>query len=151
MLTDRNRFVYLKEEVSNCRCSNKTGITKCFEPLFDYFEEKKLWKNPIGISNIRKEMLYIKIRYDSIFSTYVDSQTEILILGTMPGIASLETELCTKEIIFGILYTILNAMPISEMFEEKYRCSKRIKLDFVFLENCETRKFRHSYQKIKRK
>jgi hypothetical protein len=23
-----------KEEVSKCRCSNKTGITKCFETLF---------------------------------------------------------------------------------------------------------------------
>jgi hypothetical protein len=42
MLTDRNRFgfVYLKRRsFANCRCSNKTGITKCFETLF-YFEEK---------------------------------------------------------------------------------------------------------------
>jgi hypothetical protein len=39
----------------------------------------------------------------------------------MPGIASLEKQgiMHTKKSFWRILYTILNAMPISEMFEEK--------------------------------
>jgi hypoxanthine-DNA glycosylase len=54
------------------------------------------------------------------FQPYVDSQTEILILGTMPGIASLEKqEYYAQNHFWRILYTILNAMPISEIFEEK--------------------------------
>jgi hypothetical protein len=63
-------------------------------------KKKKLWKNPIGISNER-ECCTLNLRYDSIFQPYVDSQTEILILGTMPGIASLEKQgiMHTKEII----------------------------------------------------
>jgi hypothetical protein len=47
---------------------------------------------------------------------------------------------------------ILNAMPISEMFEEKIQVLQADKIGlWDVLENCETRKFRHSYQKTKRK
>jgi hypothetical protein len=49
----------------------------------------------------------------------------------MPGIASLEKQvLCTKEIILENTVHILNAMPISEIFEEKIQLLQAIKLDF---------------------
>jgi ATP-dependent DNA helicase RecQ len=39
----------------------KLESPNALKPYFDYFEEKnRLWKNPIGISNMKKRMLYIK-------------------------------------------------------------------------------------------
>jgi ATP-dependent DNA helicase RecQ len=55
-------IVYLKRRsFANCRCSNKTGITKCFETLFDYFEEKiDYGKIRLALAILEKRMLYIK-------------------------------------------------------------------------------------------
>jgi hypothetical protein len=64
------------------------------------------------------------------FQPYVDSQTKFDFGHNARQLLRLKQVLCTQEIILEILYTILNAMPISEIFEEKYMCSKRIKLDF---------------------
>lgn len=75
------------------------------------------------------------------FQPYVDSQTEILILGTMPGIASLEKQeyyAHKRNHFWRILYTILNAMPISEIFEEKIQVLQANKIGlWDVLENCE--------------
>ena len=75
------------------------------------------------------------------FQPYVDSQTEILILGTMPGIASLEKQeyyAHKRNHFWRILYTILNAMPISEIFEEKIHVIQVNKIGlWDVLENCE--------------
>jgi hypothetical protein len=50
---------------------------------------------------------------------YVDSQTEILIWAQCLHCHwKNRSIIAIKEIILRILYTILNAMPISEMFEE---------------------------------
>jgi hypothetical protein len=86
------------------------------------------------------------------FQPYVDSQTEILILGNA-RFASLEKQgiMHTKSF-FGEYCMILNAMPISEMFEEKIQVLQANKIGlWDVLEKCETRKFRHSYQKTKGK
>ena len=75
------------------------------------------------------------------FRPHVDSQTEILILGTMPGIASLEKQeyyAHKRNHFWKILYTILNAMPISEIFEEKIQLLQVNKIGlWDVLENCE--------------
>lgn len=58
------------------------------------------------------------------FAPYVNSKTEILILGTMPGIASLEKQeyyAHKRNHFWRIMYTLLRALPISEIFEEKIK------------------------------
>jgi G:T/U-mismatch repair DNA glycosylase len=50
---------------------------------------------------------------------------------------------------FGEYCTILNAMPISEMFEEKIQVLQANKIGLWDVLKIETRKFRHSYQNQK--
>jgi G:T/U-mismatch repair DNA glycosylase len=57
-----------------------------------------------------------------------------------------------KEIIFWrILYTILNAMPISEIFEEKIHVLQANKIGLWDLENCERQGSLDIHIKTKRK
>ncbi|RDI50195.1 DNA-deoxyinosine glycosylase [Flavobacterium glaciei] len=56
------------------------------------------------------------------FPPFVNSETKILILGTMPGIASLEKleyYAHKRNHFWKIIYTLLNNLPIAEVFEEK--------------------------------
>ncbi|WP_418262973.1 DNA-deoxyinosine glycosylase [Flavobacterium faecale] len=58
------------------------------------------------------------------FAPYVNSKTEILILGTMPGIASLEKQeyyAHKRNHFWKIMYTLLSELPVSEVFEEKIK------------------------------
>ncbi|GIZ08312.1 DNA-deoxyinosine glycosylase [Flavobacterium sp. UMI-01] len=58
------------------------------------------------------------------FAPYVNSKTEILILGTMPGIASLEKQeyyAHKRNHFWKIMYTLLGELPVSEVFEEKIK------------------------------
>lgn len=75
------------------------------------------------------------------FPAFVDSNTKILILGTMPGIASL-----TKQEYYGnprnhfwkIMYTLFDTLPVSEIFEEKIQLLQKNKIGlWDVLENCE--------------
>jgi G:T/U-mismatch repair DNA glycosylase len=55
----------------------------------------------------------------SSFPHFINSQTETLILGTIPGVASLMKQrvLHTREIIFWkIMYTLFSSLPISEIY-----------------------------------
>ncbi len=75
------------------------------------------------------------------FPPFVNSQTKILILGTMPGIASLEKQeyyAHKRNHFWKIMYTLLDNLPISEIFEEKIQLlqANNIWLWDV-LENCE--------------
>jgi hypoxanthine-DNA glycosylase len=75
------------------------------------------------------------------FPAFVDSNTKILILGTMPGIASL-----TKQEYYGnprnhfwrIMYTLFDTLPVSDSFEEKIQLLQKNKIGlWDVLENCE--------------
>lgn len=75
------------------------------------------------------------------FPAFVDSNTKILILGTMPGIASL-----TKQEYYGnprnhfwrIMYTLFDTLPVSDSFEEKIKLLQKNKIGlWDVLENCE--------------
>lgn len=75
------------------------------------------------------------------FPALVDSNTKILILGTIPGIASL-----TKQEYYGnprnhfwrIMYTLFDTLPVSDSFEEKIQLLKKNKIGlWDVLENCE--------------
>ncbi len=75
------------------------------------------------------------------FAPYVNSDTEILILGTMPGIASLEKQeyyAHPRNHFWKIIYTLFNNMPINAIFDEKINFLElnRIGLWDV-LKNCE--------------
>jgi hypoxanthine-DNA glycosylase len=77
----------------------------------------------------------------SSFPPFVNSHTEILILGTMPGIASLEKQeyyAHPRNHFWKIIYTLFNNMPVSGVFDEKisFLQANRIGLWDV-LENCE--------------
>jgi hypoxanthine-DNA glycosylase len=77
----------------------------------------------------------------SSFPAFVNSHTEILILGTMPGIASLDKQeyyAHPRNHFWKIIYTLFNNTPISVVFNEKIRFlqANRIGLWDV-LENCE--------------
>ena len=77
----------------------------------------------------------------SSFPPFVNSDTEILILGTMPGAISLaqqEYYANKRNHFWPILYTLFNTLPVSEIFEEKiqFLYSNKIGLWDV-LENCE--------------
>lgn len=75
------------------------------------------------------------------FLPFVNSQTEILILGTMPGIASLtkqEYYAHKRNHFWKIMYTLLDNLPISEIFEEKIQLLQKNKIGlWDVLENCE--------------
>ena len=77
----------------------------------------------------------------SSFPPFVNSQTEILILGTMPGIASLEKQeyyAHKRNHFWKIMYTLLNNLPIAEIFEEKIQLLQENKIGlWDVLENCE--------------
>ena len=77
----------------------------------------------------------------SSFPPFVNSQTEILILGTMPGIASLEKQeyyAHKRNHFWKIMYTLLGNLPISEIFEEKIQLLQKNKIGlWDVLENCE--------------
>ena len=75
------------------------------------------------------------------FSAFVNSQTEILILGTMPSVTSL-----AKQEYYGnkrnhfwkIMYTLFANLPISEIFEEKIKMIQANNIGlWDVLENCE--------------
>lgn len=75
------------------------------------------------------------------FDPFVNSNTEILILGTMPGIASLEKQeyyAHPRNHFWKIMYTLFDGMPIAENFEAKinFLRGNRIGLWDV-LQNCE--------------
>lgn len=75
------------------------------------------------------------------FSYHVNSNTEILILGTMPGAMSLDKQeyyANPRNHFWKILYTIFDALPIPNLLEEKiqFLLSNKIGLWDV-LENCE--------------
>lgn len=75
------------------------------------------------------------------FPYFIDSKTEILILGTIPGTVSLEKQeyyAHTRNHFWKILYSIYDALPIATSFEEKksFLLSNKIGLWDV-LENCE--------------
>jgi hypoxanthine-DNA glycosylase len=75
------------------------------------------------------------------FSPFINSETEILILGTMPGIASLEKQeyyAHPRNHFWKIMYTLLDSLPISVVFEEKIKLLQNNKIGlWDVLENCE--------------
>ncbi|WP_367753173.1 DNA-deoxyinosine glycosylase [Flavobacterium sp. WC2430] len=75
------------------------------------------------------------------FSPFINSETEILVLGTMPGIASLEKQeyyAHPRNHFWKIMYTILDSLPISVVFEEKIKLLQNNKIGlWDVLENCE--------------
>ena len=75
------------------------------------------------------------------FPPFVNSQTKILILGTMPGIASLEKQeyyVHKKNHFWKIMYTLLDNLPISEIFDEKIQLLQANNIGlWDVLENCE--------------
>jgi ATP-dependent DNA helicase RecQ len=52
---DLDSFISKEEVLQIADAQIKLESPNALKPYFDYFEEKRLWKNPIGISNIRKE------------------------------------------------------------------------------------------------
>lgn len=75
------------------------------------------------------------------FPPYVNSSTEILILGTMPGVASLakqEYYAHQRNHFWKIIYTLLYHLPIATFFEEKIKLLQDNKIGiWDVLENCE--------------
>ncbi|HSD06185.1 DNA-deoxyinosine glycosylase [Flavobacterium sp.] len=75
------------------------------------------------------------------FPYFIDSDTEILILGTMPGAMSLEKQeyyAHPRNHFWRILYTIFDALPIDVDFEDKKKFLKAHKIGlWDVLENCE--------------
>jgi hypoxanthine-DNA glycosylase len=75
------------------------------------------------------------------FPYFIDSKTEILILGTMPGKMSLDKNeyyANPRNHFWKIIYTIFDGLPIANSLEEKkvFLLSKKIGIWDV-LENCE--------------
>lgn len=75
------------------------------------------------------------------FPPFVNATTEILILGTMPGIASLEKQeyyVHPRNHFWKIIYTLLNNLPVSAVFEQKIAFLQNNKIGlWDVLENCE--------------
>ncbi|MGQ7947675.1 DNA-deoxyinosine glycosylase [Flavobacterium sp. WC2509] len=75
------------------------------------------------------------------FPYFIDSNTEILILGTMPGAMSLDKNeyyAHPRNHFWKILYTQFEALPISTIFEEKKEFLKSNNIGlWDVLENCE--------------
>lgn len=75
------------------------------------------------------------------FPPFVNDATEILILGTMPGIASLEKQeyyAHPRNHFWKIIYTIFGELPVSVHFEEKIKLLKKNNIGiWDVLENCE--------------
>lgn len=75
------------------------------------------------------------------FCPFVNHKTEILILGTMPGVASLKKQeyyAHPRNHFWKIIYTVFDNLPISEVFEEKIKLLEVNKIGiWDVLENCE--------------
>ena len=75
------------------------------------------------------------------FPPFITAATEILILGTMPGIASLEKQEYygnPRNHFWKIIYTLFNNLPVSQVFDEKIKFLKNHKIGlWDVLENCE--------------
>ncbi|CAM3029577.1 DNA-deoxyinosine glycosylase [Flavobacterium frigoris] len=75
------------------------------------------------------------------FPHFVNHQTQILILGTMPGVVSLEKQeyyAHKRNHFWKIMYTLFGNSHISEIFEEKIKLLQSHKLGlWDVLENCE--------------
>jgi len=75
------------------------------------------------------------------FSPFINSETEILVLGTMPGIASLEKQeyyAHPRNHFWKIMYTLLDSLPISVVFEDKIKLLQANKIGlWDVLENCD--------------
>lgn len=75
------------------------------------------------------------------FPPFVDNETEILILGTMPGIASLEKQeyyAHPRNHFWKIIYTLFDKLPVSIHFEEKIELLQNNKIGiWDVLEHCE--------------
>jgi len=75
------------------------------------------------------------------FCPIVNDETEILILGTMPGVASLKKQeyyAHPRNHFWKIIYTLFCTLPISEIFEEKIKLLQANKIGlWDVLENCE--------------
>jgi hypoxanthine-DNA glycosylase len=75
------------------------------------------------------------------FPYFIDSNTEVLILGTMPGAMSLEKQeyyAHPRNHFWKIFYTIFDSLPIPEDFEKKVELLQSNKIGlWDVLENCE--------------
>lgn len=75
------------------------------------------------------------------FPYFINDSTEILILGTMPGLASLEKKeyyAHKRNHFWKIIYTLFNNLPVSENFDEKIKLLQTHKIGlWDVLENCE--------------
>lgn len=75
------------------------------------------------------------------FPPFVNSNTEILILGTIPGVASLDKQeyyANKRNHFWQIMYILFDKLPISEVFEEKIQLLQRNKIGlWDVLQNCE--------------
>lgn len=75
------------------------------------------------------------------FPPFINTTTEILILGTMPGIASLEKQeyyAHPRNHFWKIIYTLFDNLPVSEVFEQKIAFLQNNKIGlWDVLENCE--------------
>jgi hypoxanthine-DNA glycosylase len=75
------------------------------------------------------------------FPYIINSKTEILILGTMPGLVSLDKQEYygnTRNHFWKIIYTLFSKIPVSDNFEEKIKLLEANKLGlWDVLENCE--------------
>lgn len=75
------------------------------------------------------------------FQYFIDSNTEILILGTMPGTMSLEKQeyyANPRNHFWKIIYTLFNGLPIPDNFEKKVEFLQTNKIGlWDVLENCE--------------
>ncbi|MFB0911444.1 MAG: DNA-deoxyinosine glycosylase [Flavobacterium sp.] len=75
------------------------------------------------------------------FPHFINSQTETLILGTMPGVASLQKQeyyAHKRNHFWKIMYTLFGSLPISEIFSEKIKLLQENRLGlWDVLENCE--------------
>lgn len=75
------------------------------------------------------------------FPYFINDSTEILILGTMPGLASLEKKeyyAHKRNHFWKIIYTLFDNLPVSENFDEKIKLLQTHKIGlWDVLENCE--------------
>ena len=65
------------------------------------------------------------------FPYFIDSNAEVLILGTMPGAMSLEKQeyyAHPRNHFWKIIYTLFDVLPIPENFEEKIKILKANKI-----------------------
>ena len=75
------------------------------------------------------------------FAPIVNSETKILILGTIPGVASLAKQEYyghPRNHFWSILFELLNTMPVSNVFEDKVKTLQNHKIGlWDVLKNCQ--------------